>query len=53
VFGAVNNIFNVDDHPLFIALNDSPFVSDPRGSNGARGNSIPGREFILGAQVRF
>ena len=52
-FGAVNNIFDENYHPVFIATESLPYVSDPRFSNGGRGNSAPGREFIGGLRFAF
>lgn len=49
---AVYNLLNVNQHPTFIALNRLPYVSDPRFSNGGRGNSLPGREFVIGLELR-
>jgi len=53
LFGAVNNVFDVNDHPLFIATDKQPYVSNPVSSNGGRGNSLGGREFLVGLQVKF
>jgi vitamin B12 transporter len=56
-FAAVNNIFNVNQHPIFIALDQKPFVGNPAVSNtagiGNPGNSMPGREIVAGLQARF
>lgn len=53
VFGAVNNLFDVNYHPIFIATAGEPFRGDARLSNGGRGNSAPGREFLAGLRVTF
>ena len=53
LFGALNNIFDANNHPLFIGLDQQPCGDNPTQQNGACGNSMPGREFIIGAQVRF
>jgi len=53
LFGAVNNLFDRNYHALFIATEERPYLSDPRFSNGGRGNSGPGREFILGLRATF
>jgi vitamin B12 transporter len=53
LFGAINNIFDENVSPIFISTDTVPYQSDPRGSNGYRGNSAPGREFIAGFQVFF
>lgn len=48
LFGGVNNVLNKNEHPIFIALNQLPFISNPAASNGGRGNSMPGRHFFFG-----
>lgn len=53
VFGAINNLFDVNYHPIFIATASEPFRGDDRFSNGGRGNSAPGREFTAGLRVTF
>jgi vitamin B12 transporter len=53
LFGAINNIFDENQSPIFISTDSLPYRSDPRGSNGYRGNSMPGREFVVGFQVFF
>lgn len=53
LFAAINNIFDENQSPIFISTDSLPYRSDPRGSNGYRGNSMPGREFIAGFQVFF
>jgi vitamin B12 transporter len=53
LFAAANNVFDVNEHPIFIALDESPFIGDARFSNGGRGNSMPGREFQVGLRSRF
>jgi vitamin B12 transporter len=53
VFGMVNNIFDVNASPIFVGLDSSPCGVNLINQNGACGNSMPGREFVIGAQVRF
>jgi vitamin B12 transporter len=53
VFGAINNLLDRNYHALFIATEDRPYLSDPRFSNGGRGNSAPGWEFIAGLRASF
>lgn len=53
VFGAVNNLFDKNYHPIFIATASEPFLGDARFANGGRGNSAPGREFIGGLRFTF
>jgi vitamin B12 transporter len=53
LFGAVNNIFDINQHPIFIALDQTPCIANPIFQNGACGNSMPGREFIVGLQGRW
>ncbi len=50
----VLNVLDVNNHDVFIALNKKDqLVSTPASSNGGRGNSLPGREFQLGARFDF
>jgi vitamin B12 transporter len=51
--GAVNNILNKNEHPLFIAIDKAPYKADLRFQNGGRGTSMPGREFVARIQARF
>jgi vitamin B12 transporter len=53
LFAAVNNIFDINQHPIFIALDQTPCIANPTFQNGACGNSMPGREFIVGLQGRW
>lgn len=53
LFGAVNNLFDVNRNPIFIATDAAPYRLDPRFSNGGLGTSMPGRELIAGLQVTF
>jgi vitamin B12 transporter len=53
VFAALNNIFDENKSPQFISTDSLPYQANPRGSNGGLGNSMPGREFIVGFQVFF
>jgi len=53
LFAAMNNIFDVNDHPIFIGLDSTPCGDNLVNQNGACGNSMPGREVVVGAQVRF
>ncbi|HEV7457030.1 MAG TPA: TonB-dependent receptor [Roseococcus sp.] len=53
IFGAINNLFDVNNHALFIATAGQPFLGDARFSNGGLGNSMPGREFTAGLRVTF
>ncbi len=53
VFGAVNNLFNVNYHPLFIALDREQVLGDLRFFNGGRGTSSPGREVLFGIRLHF
>ncbi len=52
-FAAINNIFDVNNSPIFIGLQQQPCGDNQVAQNGSCGNSMPGREFIIGAQVRF
>ncbi|MDQ2079818.1 TonB-dependent receptor [Xanthobacteraceae bacterium Astr-EGSB] len=53
LFANVNNLFDVNEHPIFLALDETPCLSDARFQNGGCGNSMPGREIIVGLQARF
>ena len=53
VFGAINNLFDENYHPIFIATANTPFLGDARFANGGRGNSAPGREFLSGVRFTF
>ena len=50
--GAVRNLLNKNDHPLFIAINREPLLANTAFSNGGVGNSMPGRAFIVGFEWR-
>lgn len=52
-FASVNNVLDENEHPIFFALNKEPLLSDPAFSNGGRGNSMPGREFLVGIKAEF
>jgi vitamin B12 transporter len=49
---SIDNLFDENNHPLFIATNDAPVLSDPAFSNGGVGNSLPGRAFLVGLELR-
>ncbi len=51
--GVLNNVFDVNEHPIFIALDQNPCRANIGAQNGSCGNSIPGREFWAGIQVSF
>jgi vitamin B12 transporter len=53
LFAAMNNIFDINDHPIFIGLDSTPCGANLANQNGACGNSMPGRQLIVGAQVKF
>lgn len=53
LFALVNNLFNVNQHPLFIGLDKKPYKLDPRFANGGLGTSMPGLEAQAGIQMRF
>ena len=52
-FAAINNIFDINNSPIYVGLQQQPCGSNQVAQNGSCGNSMPGREFIVGAQVRF
>jgi len=53
LFGAIDNLTDKNEHPLFIALNREPYLSDAAHSNGGRGNSMPGRSLQVGLKLDF
>jgi vitamin B12 transporter len=53
VFAAVNNILDTNYSPVFIALDQNPCRANLAAQNGSCGNSMPGRELIVGVQVKF
>ncbi|MDR3037774.1 MAG: TonB-dependent receptor [Candidatus Adiutrix sp.] len=51
-YAGLNNIFNKNQHPLFIAIDDGrSYLSNP--NDGGNGTSMPGREFYLGLKYSF
>lgn len=53
LFGAVDNLTDKNEHPLYIAIDRPPYLSDPAHSNGGRGNSVPGRSLRVGLKLDF
>jgi len=53
LFGMVNNILDVNQSPIFIALDQNPCGANLAAQNGSCGNSMPGRELVVGFQMRF
>jgi vitamin B12 transporter len=53
LFALVNNLFNVNEHPIFIGLDQQPYKLDSRFANGGFGTSMPGLEIQAGLQARF
>ncbi|MGJ7485713.1 TonB-dependent receptor [Variovorax sp. LT2P21] len=53
VFAGINNLFNLNRSPIFIALDQKPCIADARFQNGGCGTSMPGRELQVGMQVTF
>lgn len=54
LFAQVRNLFDVNYHPLFIAIaGQQPTLADLRLYNGGGGTSAPGRDVQLGLQARF
>ena len=49
----VDNLFDKNEHPIFIAIDEQPYISQPTRSNGGRGNSMRGRHFSAGMRVSF
>jgi vitamin B12 transporter len=52
-FLAVNNILDVNQDPVFIVLDQSPCRANFAAQNGSCGNSMMGREVVVGAKVQF
>ncbi|MDA8018940.1 MAG: TonB-dependent receptor [Thermoanaerobaculia bacterium] len=52
-YGGIDNLFDKNEHPIFIAIDEQPFISDPARSNGGRGNSMRGRFPYVGVRVSF
>lgn len=53
VFTEVNNVFNKNQHPLFIAIDKKPYILNPSASNGGLGTSMMGRAIYVGSTYRF
>jgi vitamin B12 transporter len=53
LYTAVRNLFDVNEHPIFIGLDKTPYKLDPSLTNGGFGASMPGREFQVGIQALF
>ena len=53
LFLAVNNIFDVNQSPVFIATNQYPCTANIANQNGSCGNSMAGREIWAGVQIRW
>jgi len=53
MFAAVNNLFDLNRSPIFIALDQKPCIANPRFQNGGCGTSMPGRELQIGLQATF
>ncbi len=53
LFALVNNLFNKNEHPIFIGLDKKPYKLDSRFANGGFGTSMPGLEVQAGVQARF
>lgn len=53
LFALVNNLFNKNEHPIFIGLDKRPNKLDVRFANGGTGTSMPGLEVQAGLQARF
>ncbi|MFL9827888.1 TonB-dependent receptor [Rhodoplanes sp. SY1] len=53
LFATINNVFDVNENPIFLALDQSPCIADPKWQNGGCGTSMPGREMLVGLQARF
>lgn len=52
-FAGVNNLFDLNRSPIFIAQDRAPCIADTRFQNGGCGTSMPGRELMVGLQADF
>ncbi|WP_434778189.1 TonB-dependent receptor plug domain-containing protein [Neisseria sp. Ec49-e6-T10] len=52
-YAEVTNLFNKNEHPIFIALDKQPYLLQPSSSNGGLGTSMPGRAFNVGVNYYF
>ena len=53
LFAAVNNLFNVNEHPIFLGLDEQPYKLNASLANGGYGTSMPGRMFRVGVRALF
>lgn len=53
VYAYVNNLFDKNQHPIYIALDESPYIMSPSSSNGDLGTSMAGRSFFAGMTLAF
>ncbi len=53
VYGALNNIFDVNASPIVIATDTFPCKANQAAQNGSCGNSMAGRNFFVGARWKF
>lgn len=53
LFAAAHNLFNQNEHPIFIGLDKKPYKLDARLANGGYGTSMPGLELQAGLQAKF
>ncbi|MCD2513990.1 TonB-dependent receptor [Comamonas endophytica] len=53
LFAGINNVFDLNRHPIFIALDKRPCIANPIFQNGGCGTSMPGREWLIGLQADF
>lgn len=52
-FVNVSNLFDKNEHPIFIAIDEEPTSADLRFYNGAGGTSMPGRDLQIGVRLKF
>jgi len=53
LFAAVNNMSNVNEHPIFLGLDEQPYKLNAALANGGYGTSMPGRMFRVGVRALF
>lgn len=53
LFATINNLFDINENPIYIALDQVPCIANPKWQNGGCGTSMPGREMLVGLQAKF
>ncbi len=53
LYATIYNLFDINEHPILIGLDDKPWKLSPSLTNGGFGTSMPGREFQIGIRALF